>query len=278
MTATAHPTADPTATANMTGTADGLVVDRRNMPCALDEGLGRRARIGLIVLGSDHTIEHEFRHMLRLPGVAFYESRIFNAPSINPTTLKAMEAGIAASTALIVPALDLDVVAYACTSGALMIGPENVHARIREARPGVACSTPMEAAAAGLRALEGRRVCLIAPYVDEVNRAMRAHLIALGFEVPVMGSWNVDDDSKVARISERSIGEAVVELGSHPQVDAVFVSCTSLRLAERVQALEDEIGKPVTSSNHALAWHCLRLAGYGEPVPGLGRLFRAPLP
>jgi maleate isomerase len=29
----------------------------------------------------------------------------------------------------------------------------------------------------------------------------------------------------------------------------------------------------VTSSNHALAWHCLRLAGYDDLVPGFGRLF-----
>jgi maleate isomerase len=32
------------------------------------------------------------------------------------------------------------------------------------------------------------------------------------------------------------------------------------------------LGKPVTSSNHALAWHCLRLAGVEEPLPQWGRL------
>lgn len=35
-----------------------------------------------------------------------------------------------------------------------------------------------------------------------------------------------------------------------------------------------ELGKPVTSSNHAMAWHCLRLAGITEPIEGWGRLFR----
>jgi maleate isomerase len=28
----------------------------------------------------------------------------------------------------------------------------------------------------------------------------------------------------------------------------------------------------VVASNQALAWDCLRLAGYTEPVPGYGRL------
>jgi maleate isomerase len=30
----------------------------------------------------------------------------------------------------------------------------------------------------------------------------------------------------------------------------------------------------VTSSNHALAWHCLRLAGVDDQIPGFGKLFR----
>ncbi|MDX1433889.1 MAG: Asp/Glu racemase, partial [Gammaproteobacteria bacterium] len=33
----------------------------------------------------------------------------------------------------------------------------------------------------------------------------------------------------------------------------------------------------VISSNHATAWHCLRLAGYEDEVPGFGKLFRTPL-
>ena len=34
------------------------------------------------------------------------------------------------------------------------------------------------------------------------------------------------------------------------------------------------LGRLVTSSNHAMAWHALRLAGCKEPVQGFGRLFR----
>ena len=32
-------------------------------------------------------------------------------------------------------------------------------------------------------------------------------------------------------------------------------------------------GVPVTSSNHAMAWHCLRLAGIEDEAPEAGRLF-----
>jgi maleate isomerase len=185
-----------------------------------------------------------------------------------------MEKEIAAATDLILPGVKLDVAAYCCTSGTVVIGEDKVFARIREARPGIACTTPITAAIAGLKALGARRIALLTPYVEDVNQMLRRFIEARDLEVPVMGSFNHENDNEVARISPDSIRAAVQKLGRYRQVDAVFVSCTSLRLASFVDALELDLGKPVTSSNHALAWHCLRLAGYKEPVPGFGRLFR----
>ena len=43
------------------------------------------------------------------------------------------------------------------------------------------------------------------------------------------------------------------------------------------QQHQQTIGKPVTSSNRSLAWHCLWLAGVEESVRGFGRLFRMAL-
>ena len=54
------------------------------LPSRLDEGIAERAAIGLIVLASDQTMEHEFRRIVRQDGVALYESRIFNDNDITP--------------------------------------------------------------------------------------------------------------------------------------------------------------------------------------------------
>ncbi len=89
-----------------------------------------------------------------------------------------------------------------------------------------------------------------------------------------MGSFNHENDNEVARISQDSIKQAGRKLVTVDKIDAVFVSCTSLRVATIAEELERELGIPVTSSNHAMAWHCLRLAGYREPVAGFGKLFR----
>ncbi len=250
------------------------VVSRTHMPFAVDSGIAHRARIGLIVLATDHTIEHEFRQMMRLDGVALYQSRIQNAAQINAATLAEMERGIASATGVILPGIKLDVVAYGCTSGTVVIGEDRVFQRIHESRPDIACTTPITAAIAGLKKLGAGRIALLTPYVEDVNQLLRRFIEARGIAVPAMGSFNHEDDNEVARIAPESTKAAVRELARDPNVDGVFVSCTSLRVAAIAEELENELGKPVTSSNHALAWHCLRLAGIDDEISGLGRLFR----
>ena len=251
------------------------VISKTHMKFQFDPGICARGRVGLIVLATDHTIEHEFRQVFAaVPGVGLYESRIQNAAEVNAETLAAMEKDLAAAAGVILPGTKFDVIAYGCTSATVVIGEENVFARIREARPGVACTTPITAGIAGLKKMGAKRIALLTPYVDEVNQMFRRFVEARGIAVPVMGSFNHENDNEVARISQESIKDAVRDLAREPSVDGVFVSCTSLRVASIVEELEAELGKPVTSSNHALAWHCLRLAGVTEPVPGFGRLFR----
>jgi maleate isomerase len=253
---------------------EGLLVNRMHMPHRIEPGVAHRARIGLVVLASDHTIEHEWRRMLDIDGIAVYHSRIANSPTITPETLKAMEAGLTQATDVILPGVPLDVVAYGCTSGAMVIGEDKVAERIRAARPGVAVTTPITGALAAMRALNARRIALLTPYIDRINRMMRGYIQARGVEVPVMGSFNNENDNEVACIAPESLRDAAVELAREKSVDAVFVACTSLRLAAVVEEIEQRSGKPALSSNHAMAWHALRLATYRDPVPGFGRLFR----
>ena len=253
---------------------DGILVNRMHMSYRLEPGIAHRARIGLVALASDHTIEHEWRRMLDIDGIAVYHSRIVNSPTITPETLKEMEAGLTAAAEVILPGVPLDVVAYGCTSGAMVIGEDRVAERIHAARPGVKVTTPITGALAGMKALGARRIALLTPYIDRINQKMRRYIEARGFGVPVMGSFNNENDNEVACIAPESLKDAAIELAAEPSVDAVFVACTSLRLAAVVEEIERRSGKPALSSNHAMAWHALRLAGYREPVPGFGRLFR----
>jgi len=242
-------------------------------PFTLDDGAAGRAAIGLIVLATDHTIESEWQRILQMDGVALYETRLLNDADIQPETLAQMQHRIAPATALILPGQHLDVVAFGCTSGAMVIGEDEVFARIREDRPGVLCTSPITAARTALTALQARRVALLTPYVRSISDWMADYISERGFQVTASASFEHANDHEVARINAASIRTAVLDLGKPSDVDAVFVSCTSLRVAHQVAALEDTLGKPVISSNHAMAWHALRLAGIQDHLPQWGRLY-----
>lgn len=266
--------AQPVETATSQPEAPPLV-NLTHMAHGLDGGISARARLGLIVLATDYTIEWEWRQIMTpLAGVGLYHARIMNSPQITPETLRAMEGDIASTTRLLLPGSPFDVIAYGCTSASMVIGEERVMDLVREVRPEAKTTTPVTAARAAFEALGMKRIALLTPYIQEINDMMRAYFEGRGVPVPVMGSYNIVDDTEVARLSAESLKSAALELGRHEAVDGVFVACTSIRLATVVEELEQALGKPVTSSNHALAWHTLRLGGITEAIPGFGRLFR----
>ncbi|MFO1089277.1 MAG: aspartate/glutamate racemase family protein [Hyphomicrobiales bacterium] len=249
-----------------------------HLPYETDSGIGSGGRIGLIVLATDFTIEHEWRRIFAaLPDVALYESRIFNSATITPETLRAMEPMIADAADLILPGTDVDVIAYGCTSASMAIGEEKVMDHIRRSRPDVKCTTPITAAFAAFRAYGAKRIGVLTPYRADVNKIVADYIRARGFEVPVFGSFNEPNDALVAAMTPASIRKGVERILAAGTFDAVFVSCTSVRLAESCADLEKEIGVPITSSNHAMAWHALRLAGVTASLPQFGKLFTLPL-
>jgi len=252
-------------------------IDLGVLPSELDQGLASRAAIGLVVLATDQTMEHEFRALVRLPGVAFYESRVFSDNAITPATLRAIGPRIAPSVDLILPSIPLDVVAFGCTSATMTLGEEAVFAEIRKARADVACTTPVTAALAAFRTLGAKGIGLLTPYAPEINDNLVRYFNGRGVTIAAVATFDRRDDRDAARISIPSIDAAAARLAATRGVDAIFVSCTSLRVAEAVVGLEARTGAPVTSSNHAMAWHCLRLAGVDDSQPAAGRLFELPI-
>ena len=248
------------------------------LPHVLDDGIGHRARLGLIVLATDQTIEHEWRLMLSgLDGVALYAVRLWNDAEITPETLLLMADRIGPAAKLLMPVLPLHVIAFGCTSGTMVIGERRVAELIIAERPEARITTPIGAAFAGLRALNSKRIALLTPYRADVNERLRAYVEARGFSVTKIGTFDEADDSRAARITAASVRDAAIKLGRDPDVEAVFVSCTSLRTVDLLPEVEAAINKPMISSNHAMAWQALRVAGIDEALPRFGRLFSQPL-
>lgn len=242
-----------------------------HMPAVLDDGPAQRAALGLVALASDSVIEPELTTFLPHDGISLYVSRIPVLKKAGVKKLQAMEAQIPDAAARILPDEELDAIGFGCTSGSMIIGPEGVAAAVNGSRPGVPVTNPVSAALKGLRTLGLRRIALITPYVDEVNEKVGAFVTSQGFEVVTKGSFKQPGDYWISRVPPEAIFEAGRELGG-ADVDGVFISCTALRCSSIIARLEDAIGKPVVTSNQAMAWDFLRLAGCDDVVEGYGRL------
>jgi len=173
-------------------------------------------RLGLIVLQSDEVIEGEFRRLLDLEDVSLLHSRVPSGREVTPETLALMEAELPAAVRLLPPGLPFDAVAYACTSGATVIGEARVAAAIHEVLPCVAVSNPLSAAKAALRALGLRRIGFVTPYVAVVSGAMRDNLTGDGFEIAAFGSFEVAEDGVVARMTPACILAAIRRVQTCP--------------------------------------------------------------
>jgi maleate isomerase len=241
------------------------------LDCELDDGPAFRAAIGLIVLANDLSIESEVRAFLPGEGVGLYASRI--PFGIEATVEKTLEMGdkIPQVAAQILPQSHLDVIAFGTTGGTMVIGEEKVLAGLEEGRPGIAYTTPITAALAGLQALGATRLALLTPYPAEINELVGRFIAARGLDIIRAGSFGRSGDDEFVRVPPSAICDAAIKLG-RADVDAVFVSCTALRVSPVLTAIEERLGIPVVTSNQALAWHCLRLAGYTDRVENRGRL------
>jgi len=238
-----------------------------------DAGMGTRATLGVIVLETDETLEPEFARMTNLAGVALYHSRIPMVSEIRPDTLMKMEAELPASARLLPQALNFDVIGFGCTSASTVIGSEKVARAMHSVFPNARVTDPLAAIIAAGQSLRALRLGFITPYVPEVSMRMRARLEQAGFEVVAFGSFEEEDDRVVARISEGSIMTAAEQVARTAPCAAIVISCTNLRCLRINPEIEARTGIPVISSNQALAWHMLRLAGIDDRLPSFGQLF-----
>ena len=243
-------------------------------PAGFSPELDARAhdrRVGLVVLATDHTSEADFRRMVASERIGVHVARIAYANPVTPENLARMQPDLRRTAALILPDEGLDALCYSCTSASVVIGDAAVAAELGAAKPGAAIVTPPLAATDALRALGARRISILTPYTVATSRPMAGYFEARDFDIASFQCLGMEDDREMARVSHGSIVEAAT-VSMAPDAEALFISCTALRAAAVVPAIEDRIGRPVVTSNLATAWACLRHCGDAVPRPEWGRL------
>jgi len=237
-----------------------------------DGGYGANSAIGVIVLSTDETLEPELRQITAKSDASLYHSRIPFDVNVTPETLARMETALPTSLALFPKHTHFGAIGFGCTSGATVIGAARVAQIVQEQFPDTSVTDPISAVIAACHALGIKRLGMLTPYRMDVSNAMCDLLEANGVKISAFGSFEEEQDHKVARIAESSTYQGMMQVGAG-DCDAVFASCTNLRTFGIIKTAEAALGKSVISSNSAFAWHLHRLAGITGPIDGPGQLF-----
>lgn len=227
------------------------------------------ARVGIILPSVNTTLEPDYA-WLAPPGLSFHVSRVMLRET-TPEGLRAMNAGVAAAADLIA-SVTPDVVAYACTSGSFVDGVDALARQMVDIRERTGCPVvaTSQAMVEALQTLAIERVALATPYLDTVNVAERAFLVAHDVDVVAMRGLGLSGKA-IREVPPERVAD-LVRITDSPRAQAIFVSCTDLRALEVADALERELGKPILTSNQVTLWAILRALGRTQSVPGAGRL------
>jgi maleate isomerase len=228
------------------------------LEAAFDDDLA--VPVGLILLATDRASGADVEAFLP-DGFEAFATRIPMDVVATPESLARLGDHLTAAAALLAPGGPLGAIGFSCTSGTVAVGPAVVRERIGAGRPGVPVCTPVEAAVHRLRDLGTTRIALLTPYLDGASSLIADHFAASGIDVVDRASFKLDGDPEMNRVSAACLIDAGAKLGAHPDADALFISCTGLRTRDVVGPLAARLGKPVVTSNQALAWDLARQAG-----------------
>lgn len=238
------------------------------------DGYGDLARIGLIFIHSSVVMDAEMAAMAA-PGVSTHTTRI-HLPKVTVEGIDAMmRAAELEQAARLVGAAPIDVLCFGGTSASFLHGTAYDRALIAKLAswvPGPKITTASTASLAALAEVKAGAVALATPYVPAVHERAIRFLEENGHKVLRHANLGIDDDHALAEVPLEKVFEHVKSV-DHPDATAIFISCTNFRTAGVIEALEQELGKPVISAVQASFWHCLELTEVNGAKTGYGQLF-----
>ena len=234
---------------------------------------GAKARMALLVPSTNTVAETEFWRLAE-DGLTVHTSRMPFFADRHPRPFDAMESELPRVIDEMNSA-EPDVIAYGCTASSAKGDPRD-YEKMLSVKIGKPTVTAAGALVAALREFGAKRIALVTPYPQEINDKECRFFAENKIEVVKDESIVVDADAPAFKNMNKVPIDLLVErataLGLRKDVDAVVLSCCDMPTLDAIPAIEEAIGKPVTSSVQALFWSAARAAGIGDPVLGRGRL------
>ena len=144
---------------------------------------------------------------------------------------------------------------------------------LRERCP-VPASTSPQAFADGLKYLGTAKLAVATTFIPAYNELVRAFLLSEGFEV--LGIETLETGMTTlekAMLSPLQVYQHVKNVGrKYPDCDAVLITSAAWPTLTVIQALEEDLGKPVVSSSVGQIWAPLKELGVRTKITGYGKL------
>lgn len=225
--------------------------------------------IGMLLPSGNIVAEGQVRAMLPR-GVTLYTTRLPLTGS-SDAELRRMTDSLEDAAGMLADAR-VGLIAFNCTAVSTYSSDADckIADRITAATKTPAVTTA-QALVAALRRFDCRRLVLITPYLEPITRREEAFFAHHGFEVVHSASYGINFNWDMAHEPAETWIRFTKE-NSRDEADAYLLSCTAIRSAEVIDALEADLGRPVVTSNQALTWFCLHTLGIEADVHGFGRL------
>ncbi|UCF92496.1 MAG: aspartate/glutamate racemase family protein [Desulfobacterales bacterium] len=225
-------------------------------------------KLGLIIPSWNTTMEYECCRMAPA-GVSIHSSRIAHTDDSEESLLHTAEMGPEA--ALLLAHAKVNAICFGCTGASFLregIDQEIID-KIEDATR-IATTTTSTAIIEALDYLNLKSVAIATPYPDWINERLAEFLVHAGYAVVSQKGLNVDCPAFLPPASAYMVAKDA----NRREADGILISCTNFRSLEVIAQLEQDLGKPVISSNTATMWKLLQLAGVPEKVADGGQLFK----
>lgn len=230
-----------------------------------------QVHIGLVQLSTDHSLERDWA-MIKGKQANLFSTRVHYSSEMSSSHLKEIASGIEEASDLIAVGLDMNVMAFGCTSASLVIGEERVSKLLTKNRGNIPATNPWTAAIKAFEHLKAKKIGIFSPYPSKINSLLYSELSQLGFHIPILVSLGIEHDTDITKVSKESMEESLKEITQNSDLDLIFMSCTNLRILEHIQEFEEKFNLPIICSNGAMFWHAMQLTGQKANCPGYGKL------
>ena len=234
--------------------------------------LNRKHRLGLLLPSSNSTQEPEFTEVLPHT-VSLHCSRLTLSNIDADSTVRIVEELDKESRKLADAEVDVIVLAATAPSSRLGRGYDVELIKRITSASGKPATTASTATLEAFAVLGIRRIALAAPWSEAVNQTVASFMEANNIEVVHQEAMGIVRNSEVGRLNPETaftLGQKV----DRPNADAVFLACGNWWTMSVIDRLEQDVGKPVLTTNSTTIWAALNLMGCSEPVQGYGKLLR----